>query len=67
MAIKIIGDNSSEQISLTPSKIPVRKQTQETERPLDLGTWIKIFAPKQRLPIALAEVKACNMSENLLN
>ena len=34
------------------------------------GTWLKIFTPKQmlqRLPIALAQVKAGNNSENLLN
>ena len=28
---------------------------------------LKILTPKQRLPIALAYVKACNTSENLLN
>ena len=34
------------------------------------GTGIKILTPNQmfqRLPIALAQVKACNNSENLLN
>ena len=34
------------------------------------GTGLKILTPKQmlqRLPIALAQVKACNNSENLLN
>ena len=34
------------------------------------GTWLKILTPKQilqRLPIALAEVKAGNNSESLLN
>ena len=38
--------------------------------PLDLATCLKILTPKQmfqRLPIALAEVKADNTSENLLN
>ena len=28
---------------------------------------LKILTPKKRLPIALAYVKACNTSENLLN
>ena len=35
-----------------------------------IGTGLKILTPKQmlqRLPIALAQVKACNNSENLLN
>ena len=34
------------------------------------GTWLKIITPKQmlqRLPIALAQVKAGNNSESLLN
>ena len=34
------------------------------------GEDLKILSPKQmlqRLPIALAQVKACNISENLLN
>ena len=34
------------------------------------GKWLKILTPKQklqRLPIALAQVKAGNTSENLLN
>ena len=34
------------------------------------GTWLKILTPKQmlqRLPIALAQVKAGNNSESLLN
>ena len=34
------------------------------------GTGLKILTPKQmlqRLPIALAQVKACNNSESLLN
>ena len=34
------------------------------------GTWLKILTPKQmlqRLPIALAQVKPGNKSENLLN
>ena len=34
------------------------------------GNGIKILTPKQmfqRLPIALAQLKACNTSENLLN
>ena len=37
---------------------------------LDLGTQLKVLAPKQmlqRFPIALAQVKAGNISENLLN
>ena len=39
-------------------------------RPLDLAKHIKILTPKQmlqRLPVALAEIKAGNTSENLLN
>ena len=46
------------------------KLTQGKGRPLDLATCLKILSPKQmlqRLPIALAQVKAGNMSENLLN
>ena len=34
------------------------------------GTGVKILAPKQmlkRLPIAIAQIKACNNSESLLN
>ena len=31
------------------------------------GTWFKILTLKQRLPMALAQVKAVNDSENLLN
>ena len=41
-----------------------------TSRPSVLATQLKILAPRQRvqrLPIALAQVKACNTSENLLN
>ena len=39
-------------------------------RPSDLATWLKILTPKQLLqvlPTALAQVKAGNISENLLN
>ena len=69
-AIKVAGDNGTEQTSSTSLKLQVRKQTQEMECPLDLATWIKILITKQmlqRLPIAPAEVKAGNISENLLN
>ena len=39
-------------------------------RPSDLATQLKILSPKQifqRLPIALAQEKAANASENLIN
>ena len=41
-----------------------------TSHPSDLTNELKILTPKQmlqRLPIALAQVKAGNTSENLLN
>ena len=31
------------------------------------GKWRKILTPKQRLPVALAQVKSVNNSESLLN
>ena len=37
---------------------------------MDLATWLKILNPKQvlqRLPISLAQLKAGNTSQNLLN
>ena len=46
------------------------KETQGKGRPLDLGTQLKILTLKQmlqRLPIVLAQVKAGNTPENLLN
>ena len=46
------------------------KEAQGKGRPLDLATRLKILTPKQmlqRLPIALAQIKAGNTSENLLN
>ena len=46
------------------------KEKQGKRRPSDLATQLKILTPKQilqRLPIALAQVKAGNTSENLLN
>ena len=33
---------------------------------LDLAKWLKILTPKQRLPIVLAQLKACNTSENFI-
>ena len=59
---------------LTPnalkSGIFLIKGTQGKVRPSDLATRLKILTPKQilqRLPIALAQVKAGNTSENSLN
>ena len=46
------------------------KEKQGKRRPSDLAMQLKILTPKQilqRLPIALAQVKAGNTSENLLN
>ena len=46
------------------------KEIQGKGRPSDLAMRLKILTPKQifqRLPIALAQVKAGNTSENLLN
>ena len=37
-AIKVAGDNGTEQTSSTSLKLQVRKQTQEMECPLDLAT-----------------------------
>ena len=57
-----MSDNGCEKNLSTPSKIPIRKPTHKKG--------IKILTPKQmleRLPIALAEVKAGNKSEHLLN
>ena len=42
----------------------------ETKHEATKGTGLKILTPKQilqRVPMALAQVKACNNSENLLN
>ena len=42
----------------------------ETKHEATKGTGLKILTPKQilqRVPVALAQVKACNNSENLLN
>ena len=33
---------------------------------LDLAKWLKMLTPKQRLPIVLAQLKACNTSENFI-
>ena len=33
---------------------------------LDLAKWLKILTPKQRLPIVLAQLKACNTFENFI-
>ena len=46
------------------------ESTQGAGRPSDLATQLKILTPKQmfqRLPVALAQVKAGNTTENLLN
>ena len=45
-------------------------KTQAIEEEKQIGTGLKILTPKQmlqRLPVALAQVKAGNISENLLN
>ena len=45
--------------------LEARKLAKEQE-----GTGLKILTPNQmlkRLPVALAQIKACNNSENLLN
>ena len=46
------------------------KETQRKGWPSNLATWLKILTPKQmpqRLPIAIAQVKAGNVSENVRN
>ena len=51
------------------SEFPI-KSVQGKGCPLDLAMWLKILTPKQiiqRLPLALAQVKGSNASENLLN
>ena len=51
--------------SLMMSEAKIKVKQNETK-----GKWLKILTPKQmlqRLPIALAQVKAGNNSENLLN
>ena len=45
-------------------------KTQAIEEEKQIGTGLKILTPKQmlqRLPVALAQVKAANNSESLLN
>ena len=45
-------------------------KTQAIEEEKQIGTGLKILTPKQmlqRLPVALAQVKAGNISENLLD
>ena len=45
-------------------------KTQAIKEEKQIGTGLKILTPKQmlqRLPVALAQVKAGNISENLLN
>ena len=46
------------------------KETQRKGCPSNLATWLKILTPKQmpqRLPIAIAQVKVGNISENVRN
>ena len=60
-AIKFYDD-----YSLMMSEAKTKAKWNDTTK----GTGLKIFTPKQmlqRLPIALAQVKAGNNSENLLN
>ena len=60
-AIKLYDD-----YSLMMSEAKTKSKQNNTTK----GTGLKIFTPKQmlqRLPIALAQVKAGNNSENLLN
>ena len=33
---------------------------------LNLAKWLKILTPKQRLPVVLAQLKACSTSENFI-
>ena len=59
--------------AFTRGIFPIKKKKRKKERkghPLDLATWLKILNPKQvlqRLPISLAQLKADNTSQNLLN
>ena len=49
---------------------PIRKQTQEKRRPLNLDARLKLLTPKQllqRLPITVTQVKTGNTSEKLFN
>ena len=68
---KIPQNENLKKVVIIVEKILYFNKKQESKGcPSDLATCIKILTPKQmlqRLPIALAQVKARNKSENLLN
>ena len=67
---RIPGDENPNKIFDTAEKIlDFNKQQKDKGRPSDLATLIKILSSKQMLQrlLALAQVKAGNTSENLLN
>ena len=64
------SENPPEVINVVEKILESNKQQKGKGRPSDLDTCLKILIPKQilqRLPISLAQVKAGNTSENLLN
>ena len=63
-------ENPIKIIDLVEKIINFSKELKGRGRPSDLNLRLKIITPKQilqRLPIALAQVKAGNTSENFLN
>ena len=57
-------------VNIVEKILDFNKQQKGKRCPSDLAAHIKILIPKhmlQRLPIALAQVKTSNTSENLLN
>ena len=64
------NENPIKIIDLVEKIINFSKELKGRGHPSDLNLRLKIITPKQilqRLPIALAQVKAGNTSENLLN
>ena len=62
--------NPNKIIDIVQKILDFNKQQKGRGCPLELAIHLKILTPKQiiqRLPIALAQVKACTTSENLLN
>ena len=64
------NENLKKVVNVVEKIFNFNKQQKHKGHPLDLAKRIKILTPKQmlqRLPIALAQVKAGSTSENLLN
>ena len=65
-----VNENPKKVVNIVEEVLDFNKQQKGKGHPSDLATHIKILIPKQmlqRLPIALAQVKSVNTSENLLN